>query len=258
MENVSTASISSALESPSIAQAHEFKRLSFLDPRTKLALIITLAIVLLTGGYGGAMVYVRPILAAVPMMLLLLERKFKISFGYAAAFIVAELIQLYVAPLTSGAGTVLLLLFSGMMLRLAPGVAAFYYLATTTTVGDLVAGLEKMHLPQTIIIPLSVMFRFFPTLAEENRAIGAAMRMRGIRIGKAGLAATFEYRLIPLMMSSIRIGEELSAAALTRGLGAPVRRSTISEIGFRPVDVVCILVCIICFIAYVCSELHLL
>ncbi|ANE22402.1 hypothetical protein AAY81_03845 [Denitrobacterium detoxificans] len=234
------------------------KRQGLLDPRTKLLIIITLAIVLLTGGYNGAMIYVRPILAVLPMGLLLMERKLNIALGYAVAFIAAELLQMYVAPLTSGAWTVFILLLSGIMLRLAPGVAAFYYLVTTTTVGDLVAGLEKIHLPQTIVIPLSVMFRFFPTLAEENRAIGAAMRMRGIRLGKTGVAAAFEYRLIPLMMSSIRIGEELSAAALTRGLGAPVHRTTISEIGFRVTDIFCILICLACFIAYVCSELHLL
>ena len=30
-----------------------------------------------------------------------------------------------------------------------------------------------------------------------------------------------EYRLVPLMVSVVKIGDELSAAALTRGLGAP-------------------------------------
>lgn len=34
-----------------------------------------------------------------------------------------------------------------------------------------------------------------------------------------------EYRLVPLMVSVVKIGDELSAAALTRGLGAPVKRT---------------------------------
>lgn len=34
------------------------------------------------------------------------------------------------------------------------------------------------------------------------------------------------------MISCVKIGDELSAAALTRGLGAPVKRTNICKIGF--------------------------
>lgn len=53
-----------------------------------------------------------------------------------------------------------------------------------------------------------------------------------------------EYRLIPLMVSVIKIGDELSAAALTRGLGAPVRRTNVCEIGFHVQDFIAIVVCL--------------
>lgn len=54
-----------------------------------------------------------------------------------------------------------------------------------------------------------------------------------------------EYRLIPLMTCSVKIGDELSAAALTRGLGADVKRTNICKIGFRFVDYIVLLGCII-------------
>lgn len=41
-----------------------------------------------------------------------------------------------------------------------------------------------------------------------------------------------------MMICSIKIGEELSAAALTRGLGAPVRRTNICKIGFKALDII--------------------
>ena len=41
-----------------------------------------------------------------------------------------------------------------------------------------------------------------------------------------------EYRLIPMMTCSVKIGQELSAASLTRGLGAPNNRTNICKIGF--------------------------
>ena len=50
------------------------------------------------------------------------------------------------------------------------------------------------------------------------------MRMRGIRFGGRHPGKMIEYRLIPLMISVVKIGDE-DAAALTRGLGAPVRRT---------------------------------
>lgn len=45
-----------------------------------------------------------------------------------------------------------------------------------------------------------------------------------------------EYRLIPLMMSIAKIGEELSAAALTRGLGGLKKRTCLVELHFGIYD----------------------
>lgn len=50
-----------------------------------------------------------------------------------------------------------------------------------------------------------------------------------------------EYRLVPLMVSVVKIGDELSAAALTRGLGAPVKRTNVCQIGFHVQDLIAIL-----------------
>lgn len=47
-----------------------------------------------------------------------------------------------------------------------------------------------------------------------------------------------EYRLVPLIISIVKIGDELSAAALTRGLGAPGKRTDICNIGFHVQDIV--------------------
>ena len=47
-----------------------------------------------------------------------------------------------------------------------------------------------------------------------------------------------------MMTSTVRIGEELSASALTRGLGGPVRRTNICRIGFRAQDCVLLAGCL--------------
>ena len=95
--------------------------------------------------------------------------------------------------------------------------------------------MQRMHIPEAFIIPFSVMFRFFPTISEEAGSIGNAMRMRGIT-GKnffKNPQAVLEYRIVPLMMSVVTIGNDLSAAALTRGLGNGKKRTSICKIGFH-------------------------
>ena len=87
-----------------------------------------------------------------------------------------------------------------------------YITVRTTTVSEFVASMKKLHLPEQIIIPMSVIFRFFPTVVEEYNAIGDAMKMRGIRFGGGKASAMLEYRLVPVIMCSVKIGEELNAA----------------------------------------------
>ena len=70
--------------------------------------------------------------------------------------------------------------------------------------------------------------------------INDSMRMRGI----SGInmlknpMAMMEYKLVPMLMCSVKIGDELSAASLTRGLDNPERRTNICQIGFRSHDII--------------------
>ena len=110
--------------------------------------------------------------------------------------------------------------------------------------------MERVHIPQKIVIPLSVVFRFFPTIREEYAAIGDAMKMRGISTLRSPIKM-LEYRVVPLMISIANIGEELSAAALTRGLGAPTKRTNICNIGFGALDVIFVAASLACWIGFV-------
>ncbi len=77
----------------------------------------------------------------------------------------------------------------GIAARFMPGIAMASYMVGTTTVSEFMASMERMHIPQKITIPMSVMFRFFPTVGEEYGSIADAMRMRGIRFGARDIIA---------------------------------------------------------------------
>ncbi len=209
-----------------------------LDPRTKLIMLITVTTLMLSSGNGGVMNIVKPTLSIIPFVLLLSERRWKTAAKYLVLYAVCFALERAALYVLSGALSFLLLAVCSVMTRFAPGFMMGAFLISSTSVNDFIAAMKRMHITEKIVIPLSVIFRFFPTIGEENAAINDAMRMRGIRFGGKHPGKMLEYRLIPLMISVVKIGDELSAAALTRGLGAPVKRTDICNIGFHIQDVV--------------------
>ena len=92
-----------------------------------------------------------------------------------------------------------------------------------------------------IVIPLSVMFRFFPVVIDEMRGIVEAMKLRGYQKPWLHPIRTAEYIVVPLLSAVARIADELAAAALIRGLGAPGRPTQLSTRRFGMWDAVMIL-----------------
>ena len=217
-----------------------------LDPRTKLALVVTISTLMLGGGNTGAMRFVRPVLCIVPFLLLLSERRVKIAAKYLLLYLVCYAFEMAAVNWTKGMLSFLLLAVSSIMTKFAPGIMTGAFLLSTTTVSEFIAAMERMRISEKIVIPLSVIFRFFPTIGEEYRAISDAMKMRGIRFGGRHPARMIEYRLIPLMVSVVKIGDELSAAALTRGLGSPEKRTNVCRIGFHMQDLMLLILCALC------------
>jgi energy-coupling factor transport system permease protein len=204
--------------------------------------------VLITGDATGAMAFVRPILSAVPLVLLLSSGHARIGIAYAALYVLAS--GFIAASSFVGSGPVLFVMMgcAGLIRQFIPGIMMGVWLVTTTTVSEFMAACDRMHMPQAIEIPLIVMFRYFPTVASDMRQINAAMRMRGVT-GSPFHAA--ESRLVPLLVEAVRGGDDLSAAALTRGLGSPVRRTNISQVGFGVQDGIFALLCVACLVVAV-------
>lgn len=215
------------------------------DPRTKLFLLLTMAVFGLGGAGSDAVNNVLPFILLVPYPLLLLAGKWKWALFGVVAYVGSDLIMLFVSPHLSGFVSFLVLGSCAILNRFLPSILMAAYLMTTTTVSEFTAAMQRMHVTEKITIPLSVMFRFFPTVADEASSIGCAMRMRDVRLGGRNMAKAVEYRMVPLMTCCVKIGEELSAAALTRGLGGTVKRTNICRIGFKAHDWIALALCTI-------------
>lgn len=221
-----------------------------LDPRTKLFMLVTITTLMFSTSNEGIMNVVKPILSLIPFALILSERRFKTAGKYALLYVACFILERLALNVWSGMLSFMVLAVSSIMTRFAPGIMTGAYLISSTSVSEFIGAMERMHITEKIIIPLSVIFRFFPTIGEEYQAIRDAMKMRNIRFDGRNPFLMIEYRLIPLMVSVVKISDELSAAALTRGLGAPVRRTNVCEIGFHVQDIIEIVLCLACFAVF--------
>lgn len=210
-----------------------------LDPRTKIFLMILVATTEIIHGHTAFMIAV----ALIPFVLLLSNGQFKTGIGFmilfALSLVMSAIHGSLQLPMLLNMFAVLL---GGLVQRLFPAFALGAYVIKSTTVGECITALGRLHIDRNFTIPLSVLFRFVPTMQEESAAIKDAMRMRQIQFGTKKFwrnpMALIEYRFIPLMISVVKIGEDLSAAALTRGLDNPAQRTNITKIGFTFYDAV--------------------
>jgi len=222
-----------------------------LDPRSKLLILVLFSVVVMIDVVDGPAYIVRVIMTFIPVALVCLEGKVHIGARFTVLFILASILQAYAQQHIGGIPGMLILFVCYMITQFAPTMITVWYCISTTKISEFMAAMNRMHAPQGLAISIAVMMRFFPTLVEEYRSIRDAMRMRGIQFGGGKATKMITYRLIPLLFSSISIGDELSAAAVTRGLGAPVKRTNVSEIGFHYRDIIILVLMTVLTVLYI-------
>lgn len=184
---------------------------------------------------------VRTAMLLFPFSLLAISGRMHAAGLMLAAYLGSYALAAFAAPTLEGIANAITVATATVVSRFVPTLALAYFVFATTTVSEFMAAMGRMRIPDWIAIPLSVLFRFFPTLGQEARAINAAMRMRNITPISRG-ASYVENCLVPLMSCAVSIGEDLSAAALARGLSAPWPRTNTGSVGFALVDAVVIAV----------------
>ena len=195
-----------------------------LDPRTKFVLLF---------GVGSSCLMLPPFWLEIATfillsLLLIASGRFRSVVKFAVILSAMISLDIIVVPNISGGGVSLFLSVARMaMLK-------------TTSVSEFIISFERMRLPVKVIIPFSVMFRFIPTISEEWKSIRDAMRFRGIGISVKSVLTkpmmTLEYTMVPLLMSTATIADELAAASLSRGLDADTKRSCIGDIRLHGSD----------------------
>lgn len=197
------------------------------DARTKLA--VTLATALLTVVCSGLVSQII-LFAATLVYALLIERPKLLAALY--------LLMAVMMSVTAGCGLAIEHWFPGFgglsikslvipFLRGLSMMNAVMVLALTTRVEDLLATLERMHLPFCLFLPTAVMLRFIPTFADDIRQVWETLKIKGWPLGPAMLTLQplLSARLIlaPILFRALKSSETLGVASELKGLGAAKR-----------------------------------
>lgn len=144
---------------------------ALLDPRCKILLLVCIGFVsyFLSG-------------EVVSLALMLVYGLF-IALGnggkWAAKMIVTYIVVAYLNALLRYVQvpvlSVIMSVFGVTVLKLIPIMMMGLWILRTTYMDDLMVALQRMRLPQTVTIPLVVMFRYIPTLRIEYRQIRSTM-----------------------------------------------------------------------------------
>jgi len=208
-----------------------------LDPRTKFYMILIVSAVVMMSATTPFLWGVRIAMTLIPIILLIIEKRYTSAFGFTFLYIAALVLTFaFLSEESTGIFKSLLTGYSGIVVQFMPCLITAWYVIRTTKIDEFMSAMQKMKLPDGITISLAVVMRFFPTIKEEYSSISDAMKMRGISFGGGNAAKMIEYRMIPLLFSCVNIGDELSAAAITRGLGGKVKRTSVEELRLRFVD----------------------
>lgn len=208
-----------------------------LDPRTKLFMIFVVSAIVMMSATTPLLWALRIIMTMVPIVLLILEKHYASAFRFMIMYSVALFLMFTcISEQSQGFLMALLLGYCCIVVQFAPAVITAWYVVRTTRIDEFVSAMQKIRVPDGITISLAVVMRFFPTIKEEYSSIRDAMKMRGIMLGGGNALGMIEYRMIPLLFSCVNIGDELSAAAITRGLGGKEKRSSMEVLHLRAQD----------------------
>ena len=214
-----------------------------LDPRTKLYLVALANLLLFF--------HVDVVVESLTVLLLLLPLLGAGRWAAAVRFgciYVLLLVGTWASTLDDGGSWLhmLGLLCVGIRMMM-PCLIAGIYAFTTTTASQFVCALRRMRIPETIVIPCVVCIRFFPTIHDDYHQIRDAMALRGIAQGTFALlrhpAQSLEYILMPLLMNATGVAQDLSVAALTKGIGIRGPHTCHTEIRMHGIDWAWMVIC---------------
>ena len=207
-----------------------------LDPRTKLALIL----ICVFCAMFAPNLYFQFALTVLIALLAALCGRWRYALRGVLVYALICAFTLWCMGAVTGTWRTMFTAFLGLVHKVyACGLLAGLVISTTR-VGEFLSAMARLHVPKRLTIPLAVMLRYLPTIREDWRFIKDAMRLRDVSPTLLGFlkapAMTVNCIYVPLLTSASRAADELSIAAVTRGIENPKPRTCLVEIHMQAAD----------------------
>lgn len=207
------------------------EKMRSLDPRTALLLLLLANI----SAFTPKALWLEAVWIVFLAIIIAICGRGKAAIQWGFAFVLLYCFQAYVLPASPKIIATSLSIFANYARRMFPCLMVGMLMIKAIPLRHFILGLRKLHFPQKLIVAISVTLRYFPAIREEVFYIRDAMKLRDIH----GLRKV-EYTAIPLMLSASGTAEELSAAAVTRGIENPAPKTSILELRPWILDWVCL------------------
>ncbi len=165
-----------------------------------------------------------------------LNNRVKTAFKIIAFYVIVVLIIEYGNFLQSRFIKDYILMFIIFLKIFFLPILAGKFTIATSDVSSLIVSFEKMRLPRVLVIPLAVMFRYFPAFKDDKKNIKMAMKMRGISFRNP--IRYLEYVSVPMLISASNIADDISKAAETKCIADPCAKTRYAEVRFSYIDAV--------------------
>lgn len=218
-------------------QAHtlDAQRQWCVDPRTKILLVLGCSITVMS---PGGLRFV-PVVLILAIGMAVSERAWPRALGLPATVTVMWVLGWLLPLWWPNALTAIVALACTYLIRFVATIGVGMHLIATTSPMQLAAAFRAWRIPRPISVTLAVMLRFFPVVSSEAASVLDAMRLRGLA-GTRGLlrhpVLTLERFTVPMIAASLRASEDLSAAAILRGLGSYRTPTAMHPPRFGPAD----------------------
>ena len=212
------------------------------DVRTLLLLDILIMIFMLISGKPEVTLSSFMLAAAVPVITGLYGVLLCYALLFAGLFVYYQFIFHSAIPLFHSAVFSVIGVFSFIVQRIIPFMLLGAVIQKQKNISEITTALERMHLPKGIILSIAVMFRYFPSIKDDLFIIIDAMKLKGLYTSKRSAMLhpirTMEFIIVPMLFKSLRTAEELSCAALVKGIENTGKKTSYFDVKLRPVDAV--------------------
>ncbi|MDO4813485.1 MAG: energy-coupling factor transporter transmembrane component T [Gemella sp.] len=190
------------------------------------------------------------ILSTIMFVLIVIFSSYKHALRIYAIYLFFALYEMFFGQVTTIKIFDTFMLVSALMFKtIYLPICAGIILVDGTKVSELITFLRRIKIPNSFIIVLAVIFRFFPVMLRDYKHISNSLKMKGIGSSKFYYIRHplqfMEYVFVPYVIISSNIANELSISCLCRGIENSKNATSIQILKFKTIDYIFILFTII-------------